>query len=130
MSSQYDTNDNTNFIDDDDDDDDDFNFENAEEAERDDSDDLDFEFNSINPKLNDEDENENDLKTYFSFVLLGVGVLTPYNTFISAVDYFIDKFDDSFEFYVSFCFTYSTLFAVAMNTILVGKFHPYKRILI
>ena len=37
----------------------------------------------------------------YSMVLLGLGYLAPYNSVLTAVDYFTDKFGSQIEYYVA-----------------------------
>ena len=54
-------------------------------------------------------------KAYFLLTLLGVGQILPWNTFISAVTYFVVTFkDESIEFKLSFVYCFPILFVMCL----------------
>jgi solute carrier family 29 (equilibrative nucleoside transporter) protein 4 len=66
---------------------------------------------------------------YISFVVAGTGFLFPYNSFITAVDYFENVYPNSrYEFFVSLVYFYTTLFAVFVNNMVVQQIGLHMRI--
>jgi len=76
---------------------------------------------SFLPPRHDEAPKDKCFVAYFLFVLLGIGVLFPWNAFLTAGDYFNDRYTDfPFLFAVSLAYNYPGLVFLILNV----KFGP------
>lgn len=66
---------------------------------------------------------------YISLLLAGIGFLLPYNSFITAVDYFLDKYPGStIVFDMSLTYIIVAFVAVILNNALVESFSLHVRV--
>ena len=67
---------------------------------------------------------------YLVMVLSGVGFLLPYNSFVTAADFFQEKFPRStIIFDISLIYILTGLIAVLLNNIIIETFSLYTRIM-
>ena len=67
---------------------------------------------------------------YFVLVLSGVGFLLPYNSFVTAVDFFQEKFPDStIIFDITLVYILTGLIAVLLNNLIIETFSLWSRVM-